>query len=180
MSHLENTNNREIKTTTQAIDKSSTHKIIIFWTITVIANSLLGAFTYINASRGDYLGIFGVVTAIVTCIAIYSIAEIYLRQRNHNQLAFELRLSACIRIFLQPFSDFAVGLLAVALTRHAFKIITPLLYSNSEPFHQELPVGFFSTYITTMVHAFIASILVCCILAMVKLSIYAYRTITQP
>ena len=181
MSNINSANNDEVKITINLPDKTLTHKIIIFWAITVIANSLFGSVMYISMSKSDYPGIAGMASAIISCIAIYSMAEIYLRQKNKNQLVLELRISACIRIVVQPISDFLIGFLAIYLANNALKTIYSLLNFKYESFLNNQPVGFISTYTTTMIHAFLATLMVACILCIVKLLIYLYKRLsTQP
>ena len=176
---MSNKNNNEIKTTITFIEKTPRQKIILFWTITVIANSLFGAFIVVSDSKSDYLGIAGMASAIISCIIIYSIAEIYLRQKHKHQLALELRISACIRIILQPVSDLFIGYLALTSTKYMFEIFDPQLTSNNGLVLVLVYNGFSYFYMTTMLHALFASLLVCCILGIIKLFIYLYKRVIR-
>ncbi len=170
-----NTNKNEINMTSKMPTKKSPESITLFWTITVIANALLGATVFLSGSHNNLSGIAGMFAAIITCIAIYSAIEIHLRNKNQHQLVLELRISACIRIFLQPVTDFFIGAIAVHITSTLMKNFAKLLHSKNTSFSGDLPTSFISTYLTTMTHALFATVLVACILGIVKMLISLYK-----
>ena len=180
MKNTDSINKNETVMTINIPAKKQIESITLFWAVTVVANSILGAFIYMSSSQNNYYGIAGMIAAIISCIAIYSAAEIYLRKANKKQLALELRISACIRILIQPITDFMIGVLAVKLTSSTMKMIAIFLNFNTDIFPRDLPASFISTYLTTLVHALLATFVVVCILGIVKMFIKLYKLVTVP
>ncbi len=166
-----------------ANDDATVKNIYQFWCVVVLLNAAVGLFFSFIQYYSHLPAVFGIIAGVLTCVVLYAQLDIFLLKSGYVVLSRQVRVSACLRMFVQlmPFVDIAIGALALGGAKAVLEVLQLVLgemvaVDNPFDIHKNSQqAGFLFIYVTTLLHAFIASLIVVCLVFLGRFIVFIRR-----